>query len=96
MILACGTYSTLYCTTPDLIIPSTTVNQSYDLGTLVGTTNYKVPAFTLNPSVAGTIIYSDAAPLSEVTFNNESHTYDWSTLLTIGNYTLTMQGCLEG
>jgi hypothetical protein len=67
------------------------------LGTLIGTTSYKVPAFTLSPSGAsGTIAYSDVAPLSGVTFNPSSQTYNWSTLMTVGSYTLTMQGSLAG
>ena len=79
------------------IIPSTTVNQNYDLGTLAGSTSYVVPAFTLSPSGAsGTIVYNDVAPLSGVTFNPSSQTYDWSTLMTVGSYTLTMQGSLAG
>jgi hypothetical protein len=63
----------------------------------VGTTSYIVPVFTLSPSGAsGTIVYSDAAPLSGVTFNSSSQTYDWSTLMIVGSYTLTMQGSLAG
>ena len=63
----------------------------------MGTTSYIVPAFTLSPSGAsGTIVYSDAAPLSGVTFNSSSQTYNWSTLMTVGSYTLTMQGSLAG
>ena len=63
----------------------------------MGTTSYVVPAFTLSPAGAsGTIVYSDAAPLSGVTFNPSSQTYDWSTLMTVGSYTLTMQGSLAG
>jgi hypothetical protein len=97
LILTTGTYSTLYCTTPATIIPSTTINQNYDLGTLVGATSYVVPAFTLSPAGAsGTIVYSDAAPLSGVTFNPSSQTYDWSSLITTGSYTLTMKGSLAG
>jgi hypothetical protein len=65
------------------------------LGTLAGSTSYVVPAFTLSPSGAsGTIVYSDAAPISGVTFKPVSHTYDWSTFVTIGSHILTMQGCL--
>ena len=100
LILTAGTFSTLYtCTPPSVvtIISSTAVNQNYDLGTLVGTTSYAVPAFTLSPSGAvGTIVYSDSAPLSGVNFNTVTHTYDWSTLTTTGSYALTMKGSLAG
>ena len=100
LVLTAGTYSTLYtCTPPSVvtIMPSTAVSQNYDLGTLVGTTSYAVPAFTLSPSGAsGTILYSDSAPLTGVTFNPSSQTYDWSTLMTVGSYILTMQGSLAG
>ena len=79
------------------IVPSTGVNQIYDLCTGGPSTVYTVPAFTLNPSTSiGVISYTDAAPVSGVTFNPSTRTFDWSALANTGNYTLSMQGSLAG
>ncbi len=67
------------------------------MGTHSGSTSYAIPAFTLSPSTStGTISYSDVAPVSGVNFNPLTQTYDWSTIATVGIYTLTMQGSLAG
>jgi hypothetical protein len=77
-------------------VASTASNKNYDLGTLAGDSSYQVPAFTLSPAGSpGTIIYSDAAPIPEVTFDTSNRIFSWPSLGT-GTYTLTMEGSLAG
>lgn len=100
LVLTSGSYSTTYTsgTTPTpavsptvTIVASTTVNQNYDLSTLIGATNYSVPAFTLTPpGSAGTIIYTNVSPVPGVTFDTFSRIYNWASLSAVGTYTLTM------
>ena len=79
------------------IVPSTGVNQIYDLCTGGPSTVYTVPAFTLNPSTSiGVISYTDAAPISGVVFDSATRSFDWSLMATTGNYSLSMQGSLTG
>jgi len=58
-------------------------DQSYDIGTTVGTTSYKVPAFTTNPAGATITYYDNSNPkITEVSLSGT--TYDWSLLKTVG------------
>ena len=71
------------------IVPSTATNQNYDLSTNGASTFYIVPAFTLNPSTStGIISYTDAAPISGVSFDPSNRSFDWSLLTTTGTYIL--------
>jgi len=82
---------------PATIVPSTAANQNYDLSSVGVSKFYEVPGFSLNPSTStGVISYTDAAPVSGVTFNPSTRTFDWSALANTGNYTLSMQGSLAG
>ena len=79
------------------IVPSTAANQNYDLSSVGVSKFYTVPGFSLNPSTStGVISYTDAAPVSGVTFHPSTRTFDWSALANTGTYTLSMQGSLAG
>lgn len=77
---------------------SVPMDQTYDIS--LGTnTVYTMPSYSLNPSTAfGTIAYNDKSPDAVISFNPSTLTYDWSTISTVGLYTLTMVGssmCLD-
>ena len=82
---------------PATIVPSTAANQNYDLSSVGVSKFYVVPGFSLNPSTStGVISYTDAAPVSGVTFDPSTRKFDWSALANTGTYPLSMQGSLAG
>ena len=92
LVLTSGAYSLTHTCAPSVtIVPSTPIDQNYDLSTMTGSTTYTVPAFTLSPpSSPNTITYTDLSSVVGVSLDTSTRIYNWASLTTLGTYTLTI------
>lgn len=76
-----------------LVVASSAIAQSYDMGTFTGTTSYTVPAFTTNPTgQESSIVYTDVSVGKPAAVTLSGRTYTWSAVTTPIVLTLTLQG----
>ena len=75
-----------------LTVPTFT-NQTYDMGTGVGTTSYAAPAFTTAGAAEAISYTSTSSPSTpQIVFTPSSMTTTWGSLTTVGTYVVTIEG----